>query len=109
TPMVTPPVPARHRAVGGAGTGWPEVGNTSAASRAAARRRALGNTRESGTGDGGAPFARLSSPAPRHAASGTRQPTLAAALIDAQRHRPAHPGDYERAVYMRGGFLNVES
>jgi peptidoglycan/LPS O-acetylase OafA/YrhL len=111
TPIVSPPMPARHRAVGAAGTGWPEVSNTSAASRTAARRRAFAtrNSRESGTGDGASPFALFSPTAPRHAASDTRQATLAAALINAQSRRPTHRGDYERAVYVHGGFLNVES
>lgn len=48
---------------------------------------------------------------PRHAASPLRPATLAAALLDAQQRRAAHRSDswadYERAEYVRGGYLHA--
>jgi hypothetical protein len=32
---------------------------------------------------------------------------LAAALINAQRRAPSNVDDYERALYVRGGYLNA--
>jgi hypothetical protein len=48
---------------------------------------------------------------PRHAASPLRPATLAAALVKAERRRAAHRSemdlwaDYDRAEYIRGGYL----
>jgi peptidoglycan/LPS O-acetylase OafA/YrhL len=52
-------------------------------------------------------------PEPRHAASPLRPATLAAALVNAQRRRAAHRSemevwaDYDRAEYIRGGYLHT--
>ncbi|GAA3250491.1 acyltransferase [Pseudonocardia petroleophila] len=52
-------------------------------------------------------------PAPRHAASPTRQPTLAAALVSVQRRRPTHRADtwgaFERAGQVRATILHAGS
>ncbi|WP_219417317.1 acyltransferase family protein [Pseudonocardia nigra] len=71
--------------------------------RFAAQRQALADL---AAADTSAP-----APLPRHAASPFRPATLAAALINAQRRRPAHRAEmwaaYERAEYVRGGYLHA--
>jgi hypothetical protein len=53
------------------------------------------------------------SAAPRHAASALRPATLASALVNAQHRRAAHRkeleqwADYERAEYIRSGYLHA--
>ncbi|MHA6629060.1 acyltransferase family protein [Pseudonocardia sichuanensis] len=77
-----------------------------AAARFAAKRRAL-----AGTGGTQEPFL----PEPRHAATPFRPATLATALSNAQRRRAAHRSemdmwaDYDRAEYIRGGYLHAGS
>lgn len=52
-------------------------------------------------------------PAPRHAAGPTRQPTLAAALVSAQRRKPTHRADtwgaFERSGQVRATILHAGS
>jgi peptidoglycan/LPS O-acetylase OafA/YrhL len=75
-----------------------------APARFAAKRQALADTAERRDA--------LRSEA-RHAASSTRPPTLAAALVNAQQRRAAHrsPRDFwaghERAEYIRSGYLHA--
>ena len=75
-----------------------------AAARFAAKRQALA---------AGQPEAVL--PEPRHAASALRPATLATALANAQRRRAQHRSemdmwaDYDRAEYIRGGYLHAGS
>jgi peptidoglycan/LPS O-acetylase OafA/YrhL len=45
----------------------------------------------------------------RHAASPFRPATLAAALVNAERRRPLHRADLDRAEYVRGGYLHAGS
>jgi peptidoglycan/LPS O-acetylase OafA/YrhL len=76
-----------------------------AASRFAAKRRALAIARGLDSAGEAATGA--------HAASALRPPTLATALLTAQRRRPAHRADiwadYERAEYIRGAYLRAGS
>jgi peptidoglycan/LPS O-acetylase OafA/YrhL len=73
-----------------------------AAARFAAKRQALAAARSDEL-----------QPEPRHAASALRPATLAAALVKAQQRRAAHRSemdlwaDYERAEYIRGGYLHA--
>jgi peptidoglycan/LPS O-acetylase OafA/YrhL len=95
----------RHRAVGGTATGWPGVGNRSAAaSRIIAARRNVAAGRSGETRAGGKPSesAQASVVPLRRSASDTAGPPLAAALINAQRRQPPRPGDYERSLYIQG-------
>lgn len=55
--------------------------------------------------DGGDPAGYVP-PAPRHAASPTRQPTLAAALVAAQRRRPTHRADTWSTTVFEGVDLS---
>ena len=73
-----------------------------AAARFAAKRQALAAARSDEL-----------QPEPRHAASALRPATLAAALVKAQQRRAAHRSEmdlwaeYERAEYIRGGYLHA--
>lgn len=46
-------------------------------------------------------------PEPRHAASSRRHSTLADMLVNAERRRPTHRLDYERAAYVRSAYLHA--
>jgi peptidoglycan/LPS O-acetylase OafA/YrhL len=83
-----------------------------AAARFAAKRRALAEAEAAAEGGAaGQPGSLL--PEPRHAASPLRPATLANALANAQRRRAAHRSeldvwaDYERAEYIRAGYLHA--
>ena len=92
---------ARPVALAGVGAS-PDGALATAASRFAAKRRAPAVARglEPAAESVGA-----------HAASPTRPPTLATALLTAQRRRPSHRADiwadYERAEYVRGAYLRT--
>ena len=98
----------RHRAVGGSAAGWPSVGHqTATAARIAAARRTLAARTNSEI----RPIEKAAESAEfataRRPALGTRNGVLAAALINAQQRAPANADDYERALYLRGGYLNA--
>jgi peptidoglycan/LPS O-acetylase OafA/YrhL len=98
----------RHRAVGGSAAGWPDVGHqTAAAARVAAARRALASRTNSEIRPSEKASESAELAVPRRPALATRNGVLAAALINAQRRAPANVDDYERALYVRGGYLNT--
>ncbi|WP_433290913.1 acyltransferase family protein [Pseudonocardia sp. CA-142604] len=98
----------RHRAVGGSAAGWPSVGHqTATAARIAAARRTLAARTDSEIRPAEKAAESAEFAVPRRPALGTRNGVLAAALINAQRRAPANVDEYERALYVRGGYLNA--